>query len=202
MVKGVSTVNNLTYNYFPMLVESISNSVFPKGPFAGRATCMVSLSKKGQEMEINDVVKEVLSSSQKLVTFKGKLVDNPEVRTILQGLVSKGKTCVLVTDASDSIETIRNIRNCFVYLITVPPSEESNHHVNAKNFPLLKQGDVVALQVKDVKAYDDAVVFVKSRLITKPTVLFEFKEEEDRSEILEKRYFDDEYRFTFDARII
>lgn len=169
-----------------MNVEKIVLGTFPVGGSKTGLPCVkVVIGNEGQEMTQNDIVDSIRASYLKLVAFSVNIKENPEVKTIVEGLVGIGYTIVIFTTADDSIEALRNIRNVNFVLTAIVPDEKQNT-IDARNLPLLKEGDELVFNLSDVKDYVSAHDFVKSKVITRPTVVFSVEnsvEDNDRDDI-------------------
>ena len=70
-------------------------------------------------------------------------------------------------------EALRIISDLRFFIKVTPPTEKKND-VNMKNFPLLKEEDEIQFTINNEQDYSDAFTFLRSTVITRPTVLFNF----------------------------
>ena len=70
-------------------------------------------------------------------------------------------------------------------MFTQAPTEKSNT-VNEKNLPLLKEEDELVFSIVDKSDYGDVYEFLKSKVITRPTVIFNIEayESDEKREFL------------------
>ena len=73
---------------------------------------------------------------------------------------------------SDDIEPLRRVDGLdFVLNMKVPTPEENT--LKMKNFGLLKDRDSLLIKISDESALDNAIAFLKSILVSKPTLIFQ-----------------------------
>lgn len=154
-------------------------------------------------MSMNEIVDSIRSSGMKLVAFSVNIAENPDIRTMASGLVSIGFKVVIFTSAKDSIETIRSTKNVSFVLNTVPPTESQNN-VNAKNLPLLKEDDELVFSIGSEQDYDDARTFLKGKVMTRPTVIFDVEAfvKADERERIEEKIIADSVKSTCPIRLL
>jgi hypothetical protein len=181
----------------------IKQIVLTEGSLVGTPCTMVAVSEKGEDMEVNDILQKVLECPLRNVLVKGKLIDNTNIQTVIEGLISKGKIIYYITDASDVIETVRRQRNIIFCLRLNPPSDKKND-VDPRNLPLLQDLDEIFINVKSVKEYENAKAYVRDRIITKPTVYFRISDKAEAKDIVDlvALYLKDSEKFKFKTKLI
>jgi hypothetical protein len=182
----------------------VKQVLLTKGSLNGTPCTFIYVDEKnGTATDINDILTEVLKSKLKTVAIKGKLIDNHEIKTMIEGLISKGKVIYFETDASDNIETIRRLRNVIFCLNLQPPSSKENN-VDPRNLPLLQDLDEISINLKSTDDYERAKKYLKDRLISRPTVFFSVDIEMHAEDLIElmNNYLTDAERFTFKNRLI
>lgn len=185
-----------------MKVAPVSKMFFLEGRASGVPCIVVNfLAKKGKvNMDLNALITEILGFSKlKTVAIYGNLSDEPEIRTLIEGLVSKGKQVVFTTSATEDIGPIRALPKVKLILNLVPPTKKSNT-VRLANMPLLKEDDDLKINLESMEDYENAKAFLKSKTITRPTILFSVTQWEDYEKFSEA-YLEDCENFFFSSRL-
>ena len=183
-----------------MFNVKIGNILVPEGRFSGEPCTFINfLSENGEEMDMNAIVEKPLSNKFRLVLIKGHLKSNPGIKDIISGLANKGKIVIFATDETDTIEPLRMFRNVRILLQITPPTEKTNN-IDPKNLPLLREGDEIKINLRNLDDYATAKIFLGSRTITQPNVLFSLREADNPLEII-VRYFEDCEKFIFKHKI-
>ena len=185
-----------------MKVTPISKMFFLEGRDAGVPCIFVNfLAKKDAvNMGLNSLVTDILSISKlRTVAIYGNLSDEPEIKPLIEGLVSKGKQVVFITSAKEDIGPVRGLPKVKFVLNLTPPNKKSNT-IRMSNLPLLKEEDDLKVNIKSVEDYKNAKAFLKSKTITRPTILFSTTQWEDASEFNDL-YLNDCEQFFFKSRL-
>jgi len=173
-----------------MLVQSITKRIITGGEFAGMP-CMAMMTGGKDEMEIAEVYEQLLKSKLRVVVIVGKLSEEPELKTVIMNLSSKGKYIVFITLASEDITPIRTCKNLkFTLKITQAPNSKKNT-INQRSLNVLQTGDDIIINLSKVSEYLEAREYLKGRVITRPTVNFSMNHDfskEDEVELL-RHYF-------------
>ena len=182
-------------------VSKPRKTLFSEGPDRGAVVIALNFKdKRATEMSKDDIISEVLDIKVPKVMIKARLLDNPVVRELAAGFAMKGKHVTVITDASDDIQTLRSLRNVNLVVNTEPPTETSNK-IRTSNFPLLREHDIIRFVLRSKEDYANAKVFLNSRLVTRPLVVFSIKKSFDGfDEVLEEFQGDAEF-WNFRARM-
>jgi len=144
----------------------------------GTPALFVKVAEGGKERDLNSVFEQILSSLLKVVILQGKIMEFPELRTLIQGLSQKGKTVLLITNADDSIDTVRMVKNFHIVMELTPPTNQDNT-VNVVNLGLLLEGDLLIIPISSFQDYEEAKKYLLTKVITKPRVYFRLNAELD-----------------------
>lgn len=155
-----------------------------------------------KELDTNSVIDKVKSYWLSHVLISGELDKNPEIRTIVVWLVSIWYKVVIICKSSWDIEPFRSIRNVD-FMITMEVPTETSNTINWKIFPLLKDGDELVFKITSLEDYNRAVVFLKSKLIIRPTISFSISIEDNNiyDEVL-KHIILDSKNYIFNVRVL
>ena len=187
-----------------MKVNSIEKMLYSSGRGVGIPCIHVNLwsgsdDEKVEDMDLNSIITKILNFSKlRTVQISGLLSKIPEIKTLIEGLVQKNKQVVFMTPANEDIGPVRSLQKVKFSLYFKPPTKDLNT-VRLANLPLLKEEDDLDILIGDMTEYENAKKFLKSKVITRPTILFDFGGAEDRNEILTK-YLQDCETFTFNSR--
>jgi hypothetical protein len=185
-----------------MKVVPVSKMFFLEGRDAGVPCIVVNfLAKKGRvEMDLNTLVTDILSISKlRTVAIYGKLSEEPEIKPLIEGLVSKGKQVVFTTSAKEDIGPVRSLPKVKFVLNLTPPNKKNNT-IRLSNLPLLKEEDDLKVNLESMDDYKNAKTFLKSKTITRPTILFSTTKWENSEKFMEA-YVDDCENFFFRSRL-
>lgn len=181
---------------------TIKKAIMPNGLYGGVPCLCVDLrgqSKEGSDKPISQLFEELLVDSNNIfknILILGSIEQKPEIRDVIVGLNNKGKNVYLQTDFNDLIEVVRSLKNVNVLLQIVDLEE-----VDYKNIPLLKTGDEIKFDVKDLSDYEKVKQLLEAKLLTKPTVVFKLTKENDKYKEVLSQYFNDLRLFKFPNRI-
>jgi hypothetical protein len=156
-------------------VKSIKTNVVISWLYMGYPATVITLLKNWKKTEQNDVVDAVRANGHKTVVINGSITKNPEVKPLIVWLCSIWFTVILSSDASDDIEPLRNVRGCNFLLRVTPPNENQNN-INGRMLQYLKPSDELIFILDDETIYADAITFLTTRVITKPTITFVVEE--------------------------
>jgi len=185
-----------------MKVSEIKVGIFPEGKNAGMPCLIVPFTKgkKAVVMDLDKVVTKILKFDKiKRILIYGNLSEEPEIKPLIAGLVSQGKHIVFSTSAVDDIGPVRSLPRISFILSTKPPTEKGNT-LRITNLALLKEDDELRLIVDNMQDYKDAKVFLGSRNLVLPTVLFSINKVSDVEEMVEA-YLKDFEMFKFDSKL-
>jgi len=182
-------------------VGPIIKFIVPEGTWAGTPCILVDFkSKKAAEKDLNTIYDEILKLGLRSILIIGHLRDVPEIREIIAGLTSKGKITTLVTDGMDSIDVIRPIKNSRVYLKLVPPTKDVNT-IDPQVMTMLTDDDEIRFEVKKIKDYEDAMIFLKARVVVRPTIVFNISDKLEKPLEFIEKYLEECKNFTFKNRL-
>ena len=73
------------------------------GTLAGRAALVVRVDENnGTEMDLGEIFTKILSSKLKLVVLEGRLLDNVELKPLMEGEPRPGSGCAITTTRAAS----------------------------------------------------------------------------------------------------
>ena len=144
--------------------------------------------KKGKEMSFNQVVLEIKKIGLKEVCLVGQVTKHEGVRELAIGLAKTSHHVIILTSSSDSIETLRMVRNVSFYINIYP---DDGADVNLKTFPLMKETDCLIMPTPNFTAYNKYVALLNSRLMSKPELIFELDPTEKDYEELKESIIED-----------
>ena len=178
-------------------VKSIKTNVVISWLYMGYPATVITLLKNGKKTEQNDVIDVIKANGHKTVVINWSITENPEVKPLIVGLTSVGYKVLVSTEWSDDIEPLRTIRNCNFLLKITPPTEKENN-VNVRMLQYLKDTDELFFVLENAEIYASALMFLNSRIITKPTVTFIVEE----WSALKDQVIEDSRNFRFTCRIL
>lgn len=149
----------------------IASIIYPEGREVGLPVLLVDfLSKGAKEYKWDKIVEEILTKPHfKTVVIKGKLSDDVELKTLVAGLVVKGKKVIFITPAKEDIGPLRPLHN-LKFVLVMKPMTGKKETCKASNLALLKEEDDIKIVLGNKQDYEDAKVFLNSKVITRPTV--------------------------------
>jgi len=184
-------------------VAQIKKMFLKEGNNSGKACIYIEIVDREtdvEKMDLNTLLTEIFSMSKlKTVVIKGRMSDNPEIKPLITGLVAKGKYVTFITSAREDIGPIRPLPRVGIILTLVPPNKKKNV-VRLANLPLLKEDDELKFLLKNMNDYRDAKLFLKSKTITRPTIIFGINSILEPQEFLDE-YMEDCENFTFRTRV-
>jgi len=149
---------------------------------------------------LNDVVTQILKFDKiKRILIYGNLSEEPEIKPLVSGLVHQGKHVIFHISAMEDIGPLRSLPRVRFILKMRPPTDKRNT-LRITNLALLKEDDELRLIVDNMQDYNDAKVFLGSRNLVLPTVLFSINKVRDAEEIVEA-YLKDFEMFKFDSKL-
>ena len=181
-------------------VKAISRVIFPEGLLSGTPCSLISISKDGEEKEVDQIFEEVLSLNLPTVFVKGNITENPELKEILNGLASKSLNVIFATEASDSLELVRRNKNTKLFM-SLDTSEKGIEKLNKANFGLLTEDDSIKINLKNLDSYQEAKEVLSNFLITRPTVLFGLPEDSEKALEILGVYLSEVNDFKFKTRV-
>lgn len=183
-------------------VSPIRKMVCPEGRFTGVPCVFLDfLSEEGEEIEVNLLLEKILKFSKlPHILIRGNISSQPEIVTIIRGLGSKGKLVIFVTASSESIETVRMVRNLHLMLTGTPPTSEENS-VSVVSLGLLKEEDELKLKLETIEDYHNVKEYLKSKTISKSTIIFGVGNDLESDEAFWEEYLKDAEYFTFKQKI-
>jgi len=181
-------------------VEKISSEVANiAGSLCGKPVVLVKFSKKGEEKDRNTIIDEIKALGLRNILLSGNISEFPEIRDIAVGLSTVGKHITLLTKATEGVDPFRILPNYHSFLVASFPDDPQANIFRPSNFPLLSEKDEVQFNVKALNDYEKMLLVIKSKLITKPTIIVRVTKDasEKDFEIIKERYLTDCIRFTF-----
>ena len=168
-----------------MLIKKITKGIFPVWEQLGVPVVAVTFSKEEEETSMNSAFEQIKKINIKNISIKVSIKNNPDIVELVKGLTSVGCFVSIITDGTDSIEVLRRFKNVrFVIKVDAPTEKQNN--VNRKNLPLLKEEDELYFKLESGADFENAKRFLGSIMITRPTVLFAFLNDEVQGSLFTK----------------
>lgn len=188
-------------------VAPLKKTLFSEGTLTGTPCVLVDCQSKEddvREVELNDLFPEILNFSKfKYILVKGFISQTPEIKPLLEGLVGKGKHVIFMTDASEELGPVRSIKNVRFFLNLVPPTPKVNT-VNLRTLTYMTELDEIKVVIKSLEDYENGRNYVKSKTITRPTILFgihrDLKGDKELVEVV-NAYLEDSETFGFSHKL-
>lgn len=173
-----------------MKIDTILSGISPLVKYKGLPTTTVFLKKGDQKDAFNKVIEGIMEAGNNFVTINAKVSEVPEVKTLIEGLVSKNYKVCLLTDETDQIEALFRVKNLDIVLKCSVPTAKNNK-INGKNLTLLKKNDTLLFIVNKDSEVNDLLDYLASRMITNPEIVVSLSEKvtklEESLEVLIKK---------------
>lgn len=185
-----------------MNISEIKKGIFFEGRNTGIPCIFVNFlnAENNTSQDLNEVLTNILAFNKvKTVAIFGNLSEEPEIKSLMVGLVSKGKKILFNTSATEDIGPVRQIQRTSFILQMAPPTKQENT-IKITNLALLKENDELKISISNMTDYENAKKFIKSRNIVMPTILFSINLIEDTEEITAK-YLADSDSFHFYSKL-
>jgi len=169
-----------------LYIKSITKWLIKWTAYNGTMATIIQLAEKSKWKiwKPDTIIEKIKEYNLEYVLFRWSITENPDIKPIITWLSWIRYKAIVETDASDSIEPIRNIKWISFIIHTTAPTEKTNT-VNLKNFQNVKAEDEVIFELNTQEDYDNTMQFLKNVNIIKPIVTFVVPSEWD---LLEKLY--------------
>jgi len=178
--------------------KEVEKGTLPMGMFKGKA-CWIVDSFDGEDTHLNDIFKPILDSRIKNVLVKGSIDEMPEIKTVIEGCLSKGKTVLFHAPASSDIGPIRHLRGVSFLLICEPP--KNGVSIRTMNFPLMQELDEVLFSISSKEDYEMCRDYITGKTVTRPVVTFYLKKNCKEVGEIVNLYLEDAEKFSFRSRL-
>ena len=121
-----------------------------------------------------------MEEPNKPICVSGRMVDNPEMKPIISELSQMGRKFILITDATDELDTIASARN-MTFIVQYPIIKEGEDSVNVvgSNLSLLKEKDEILFMVNSVSDINYIEYFIKTKAVQRPEVVIQIHASSD-----------------------